>query len=139
MDFELTEEQRMLKDLVARFVRDELMPLERAVLEREASGEGAFLKENEIAAIDGRARELGLCGLDAPKEFDGMDLPTETMIGVQEELGRTVTPYTLPPDSPNLRMLMSTVNDEQRIRYLEPYARGEKQSAIAISEPGAGA
>jgi alkylation response protein AidB-like acyl-CoA dehydrogenase len=34
---------------------------------------------------------------------------------------------------------MATVNDDQRIRFLEPYARGEKQSAIAISEPGAGA
>src|ERR1700736_5837759 len=115
------------------------MPLWAGGPERGGSGEVAVRKEKEIAAIGGRARELGLCGLDAPKEFDGMDLPTETMIGVQEELGRTVTPYTLPPDSPNLRMLMSTVNDEQRIRYLEPYARGEKQSAIAISEPGAGA
>ena len=28
MDFELAEEHRMLKDLVARFVKDELMPLE---------------------------------------------------------------------------------------------------------------
>jgi acyl-CoA dehydrogenase len=139
MDFELNEEQRMLKDLVARFVRDELMPLERAVLEREAAGQGAVLTEAEIASIDSRARALGLCGLDAPKEFEGMDLPTETMIGVQEELGRTITPYTLPPDSPNLRMLMATVNDDQRVRYLEPYSRGEKQSAIAISEPGAGA
>src|SRR5438445_8174391 len=108
MDFELNEEQRMLKDLVARFVRDELMPLERAVLEREAAGQGAVLTEAEIASIDSRARALGLCGLDAPKEFEGMDLPTETMIGVQEELGRTITPYTLPPDSPNLRMLMAT-------------------------------
>jgi acyl-CoA dehydrogenase len=60
------------------------------------------------------------------------------MIGVNEEVGKTVTPYTLPPDSPNLRMLMATVNDEQRKLYLEPYARGEKVSAIGISEPGAG-
>jgi acyl-CoA dehydrogenase len=61
------------------------------------------------------------------------------MIGVNEEMGRTVTPYTLPPDSPNLRMLIATANDEQRAKYLEPYARGEMTSAIGISEPGAGA
>src|ERR1700693_6651890 len=54
-------------------------------------------------------------------------------------LGKTVTPYTLPPDSPNLRMLMVTANAEQRTQYLAPYARGETISAIAISEPGAGA
>ena len=40
MDFALSDEHRMLKDLVARFVREELMPLEAIVLHREASGEG---------------------------------------------------------------------------------------------------
>ena len=32
MDFEVAEEHRMLKDLVQKFVRDELMPLEGAVM-----------------------------------------------------------------------------------------------------------
>jgi acyl-CoA dehydrogenase len=36
-------------------------------------------------------------------------------------------------------MLMAVANEAQRRKYLEPYARGEAQSAIAISEPGAGA
>jgi len=84
------------------------------------------------------SRELGLWGLDAPAEMGGHDLPVVAMVGVNEAFGRTVTPYRLPPDSPNLRMLLETVNDDQRARYLEPYARGETVSAIAISEPGAG-
>src|ERR1700676_145788 len=138
MDFELSEEHRMLKELVARFVRDELMPLERVVLEGEARGEESRLTDAERSPIDKKSRALGLWGLDAPAEFGGSDLPVEAMIGVNEEIGKTVTPYTLPPDSPNLRMLMATVNDEQRALYLEPYARGEKVSAIGISEPGAG-
>ena len=139
MDFELSEEHRMLKDLVARFVADELMPLEAKVLERDAAGEGARITKEEKAKIDARTKELGLWGLDAPEEMGGADLPAVAMIGVNEEMGRTITPYTLPPDSPNLRMLMATVNDEQRVKYLEPYARGETISAIGISEPGAGA
>jgi acyl-CoA dehydrogenase len=61
------------------------------------------------------------------------------MVGVNEELGKTITPYTLPPDSPNLRMLAATVNERQREAYLAPYVRGETVSAIGISEPGAGA
>jgi len=81
---------------------------------------------------------MGLWGLDAPVEIGGSDLPAVAMVGVNEELGRTVTPYTLRPDSPNLRMLMATVNDRQRTAYLEPYVRGETVSAIGISEPGAG-
>lgn len=134
----LSEEHRMIKDLVARFVADELIPLERAVLEREAGGEGYALTAEEKALVDEKSRALGLWGLDAPAEFGGTDLPVEAMVGVNEELGRTITPYTLPPDSPNLRMLMLTCNAEQREQYLMPYARGEATSAIAISEPGAG-
>ncbi len=139
MDFELSEEHRMLKELVARFTADALIPLEPKVLERESRGEAAGLTEAERMPIDAKARELGLWGLDAPTEFGGSDLPVEAMVGVHEELGKTVTPYTFPPDSPNLRMLMVAANEEQRQTYLGPYARGETVSAIGISEPGAGA
>lgn len=138
MDFELSEEHRMLKDLVARFVRDELLPLEPKVLEREAGGGGLGLGEAERKRLDEVSRELGLWGLDAPEDIGGSDLPAVAMVGVNEELGRSVTPYTLPPDSPNLRMMMATVTERQREAYLAPYVRGETISAIGISEPGAG-
>ena len=138
MDFELSEEHRMLKDLVARFVRDELLPLEGKVLAREAAGQGLGIGEAERTRLDEMSKGLGLWGLDAPADIGGSDLPAIAMVGVEEELGRTITPYTLPPDSPNLRMLMATVNDRQRVAYLEPYVRGETISAIGISEPGAG-
>jgi acyl-CoA dehydrogenase len=138
MHFELSEEHRMIKDLVRRFVEDELMPLEATVLEREASGGPTALTTEEQAKIDKVSRELGLWGLDAPEDVGGIDLPAVALVGVNEELGRTVTPYTLPPDSPNLRMLMATVDDRQRAAYLAPYVAGETISAIGISEPGAG-
>lgn len=139
MDFELPQEHRMLQDLVARFVREELLPLEPAVMAREAAGQGLGLTPEEERRLDARSRELGLWGLDAPEEMGGSDLPLTAMVAVNEEMGRTITPYDLPPDSPNLRMLMLTATPDQRTRYLAPYARGESSSAIAISEPGAGA
>lgn len=138
MDFELDEEHRMLKDLVRKFVDDQLMPLEAGVLAREAAGHPLGLTPEENERIDAVSRELGLWGLDAPEDIGGADLSAVAMVGVNEELGRTITPYTLPPDSPNLRMLMATVTDRQRSVYLEPYVRGETVSAIGISEPGAG-
>jgi acyl-CoA dehydrogenase len=138
MDFELAEEHRMLKDLVHRFVNDHLMPLEAGVLQREADGKGLGMDPADLARIDKVSKELGLWGLDAPEEIGGSDLPAMAMVGVEEEIGRTVTPYTFPPDSPNLRMMMATVTDRQRTAYLEPYVRGETVSAIGISEPGAG-
>ena len=139
MDFELAEEYRMLRDLVQRFVRDELMPLEAGVLARDAEGQGSHLIESERTRLDTVSKEMGLWSLDAPEESGGMGLPHVALVGVNEALGSTVAQYTLPPDSPNLRMLMTAVNDQQRKAYLEPYARGETISAIGISEPGAGA
>jgi len=138
VDFQLSDEQRMLQDLVARFVKEDLMPLEPAVLAREANGEKSGLTAEEIEPLYAKCKELGLWGLDVPEEFGGADLDPVTMVIVNEELNRTCTPFTFPPDSPNLHMLMQTVNDEQREKYLLPYAEGKSVSAIAISEPGAG-
>lgn len=138
MNFELADEHRMLKELMARFVREQLLPMEPAVLAREVATGQLTLLDEERAQLDALSRELGLWGLDAPEEMGGHDLPVTALVAVHEELGRTIVPYELAPDSPNLVMLLRTANDAQRERYLQPYARGETHSAIAISEPGAG-
>jgi alkylation response protein AidB-like acyl-CoA dehydrogenase len=134
----LTQEELMLKDLVAKFVRDELMPLENKVLARDAAGDGMAFTKEEQDRLDSRSKELGLWGLDAPEEFGGADLPATAMVAVNEEMGKCALQYRLPPDSPNLRMLMRVCNEKQTEQYLAPYARGELKSAIAISEPGGG-
>jgi acyl-CoA dehydrogenase len=139
MNFALEEEHKLLQDLVARFVRENLVPLEQKVLERDANGQGAYLSHEEHDRIDAVSREMGLWGLDAPEDVGGADLPTVAMIGVNIEMGKTCVPYHLPPDSPNLRMLIATVNEDQRERYLAPYVQKGTISAIGISEPGAGA
>jgi acyl-CoA dehydrogenase len=128
----------MLRDLVQKFVAQELMPLEAAVLERDAlTGDGDLTAE-ERGKLDTVSKELGLWSLDAPVQDGGMGLPHVALVAVNEALGSTVAKYTLPPDSPNLQMLAATVNEQQREAYLAPYARGETISAIGISEPGAG-
>ena len=132
------EEHRMLQDLVAKFVDRELIPLEPAVLKREANGGKLGLSEEERAPLLVKCKELGLWGLDSPEEFGGANLPVEALALVNEELGRTAVPFIFPPDSPNLHMMMQVASPFQKERYLEPYARGEALSCIAISEPGAG-
>ncbi len=139
MTIGLPEEYRMLQELAAKFVDHELMPLEAAVLAREKNGQPIDLTDEEEAPLLAKCRALGLWGLDVPEQIGGANLPAVARMGVYEELGRTVTPFTFPPDSPNLHMLLATANEHQRKRYLEPYARGEMRSAIAVSEPGAGA
>ena len=134
----LPEEHRMVLDLVRKFVERDLMPLEAAVLKREAGGDRYGVSAEEEAARYVTCKELGLWGLDVPEEFGGANLPISTLMAIEEEMGRTVTPFLFPPDSPNLHMLMSVADPRQRKLYLEPYARGEARSSIAISEPGAG-
>lgn len=138
MNFELAEEHRMLKELVDHFVDDHLIPLEPKVLAREAAGEGYHLITEERESLNEYSQQLGLWGLDAPEDVGGVDLPAVALVGVNEAIGRSIVPYVLPPDSPNLRMLAATVTESQRERYLAPYVRGETISAIVISEPGAG-
>lgn len=138
MHFELGDEDRQVLQLVERFVAEELLPLEPGVLQTEASGGEALLGRDAVAVLDGRARNLGLWGLDAPAELGGAGLSHLTVAAVNIAMGRTVTPYSFPPDSPNLQMLLETATEAQRERYLAPYVRGETISAIGISEPGAG-
>lgn len=138
MNFELDEDHRMIADLVRRFVDDELVPLEGKVLARDIAGDGLHLTRDEHAHVNQVSRDMGLWGLDAPEDVGGHDLPAVAMVAVNEALGRSIVPYTIPPDSPNLRMLAATVDDRQREAYLAPYVRGETISAIGISEPGAG-
>jgi alkylation response protein AidB-like acyl-CoA dehydrogenase len=135
---EYEEEERMLIELVQSFVEKELMPLEKVVMEREANGEEVHLTPEEEEPLFAKCRELGLFALDAPEEVGGVGLSSAVMMAVHEQLKRTVTPFIFPPDSPNLHMLMAVATPGQKQKYMEPYARGEMNSCIAISEPQAG-
>jgi acyl-CoA dehydrogenase len=136
--YQVSEEHSMLRDLVKKFVRNELMPLEKNILDRFAAGQPAALSDEENVKLFKQCKDLGLWALDVPEEAGGANLPAVALVGVNEELGYTAVPFTFPPDSPNLHMLLATANPEQRKKYLEPYAQGLTTSAIAISEPGAG-
>lgn len=138
IDFTYPDEVRMLHDLMRKFVADELVPLEPAIMAREANGQTSYLTEQERAKIDARAMELGLFGLDAPESIGGADLPVTALVGVNEELGRTPVFYLPPPDTPNLSVLLSHGSEKQKEKYLPGLMNGEMTTAIALSEPNAG-
>ena len=141
MDFTLPEELRMLRETVARFTREELRPLEKDVIRREAERgltDAPLIDPEAEKALDKKAKEIGLYGIDVPEEYGGQNLGMLAKAVVAEELKTSITPWTLPPDSPNLFMLKETCKGDQIQKYFIPYANGEKKSAIAITEPGAG-
>lgn len=141
MDFELPETSRMVRDTVARFVEEMLVPNEALIIRREA--ERGYTDEPLIpaeldAVLQAKAREIGLWGIDVPEEFGGQDLGMLTKCLVVEQLKHSIVPFVLPPESPNLFLLKTLCKGSQIDRYLLPYARGEKKSCLALSEPGAG-
>jgi (R)-benzylsuccinyl-CoA dehydrogenase len=141
MDFELPEDARLVGELTARFVADQLIPLERLVIEREAerglSGDPLIPMDVE-QRLNERSRELGLWGIDVAEEFGGYNMGALIKCVVTEQMFYSITPFILPPDSPNLQFLQECCRGDQVERYLLPYARGEKKSALALTEAGAG-
>jgi (R)-benzylsuccinyl-CoA dehydrogenase len=141
MDFELPESTRMVRETVARFVKSELVPHEQLIIRREA--ERGFSDDPLIPleldkALQNKAREIGLWGIDVPEEYGGQEFGMLAKCVVIEELKNSIVPFILPPESPNLYLLKELCKGDQVDRYLLPYARGEKKSCIALTEPGAG-
>lgn len=141
MDFELPETSRMVRDTVARFTTEELIPHEALIIRREAERgytDSPLIPPELDATLQIKAKEIGLWGIDVPEEFGGQNFGMLTKCLVVEQLKHSIVPFVLPPESPNLFMLKELCKGDQIDRYLLPYSRGEKKSCLALSEPGAG-
>jgi (R)-benzylsuccinyl-CoA dehydrogenase len=141
MDFELPETTRMVRDTVKRFVTNELIPHEPMIIRREAERgytDDVLIPPDLEKSLQDKAKALGLWGVDVPEEFGGQDLGMLTKCIVIEQIKNTILPFVLPPESPNLFLLSQLCKGAQIDRYLVPYAKGEKKSCLALSEPGAG-
>jgi len=141
MNFDLPEDARLVGELTARFVADDLIPLERLVIEREAArglGGDPLIPSDVEALLNARSKELGLWGIDVEERYGGHGMGALVKCVVTEQMNYSITPFILPPDSPNLQYLQECCTGDQIERYLLPYARGEKKSALALTEAGAG-
>ena len=130
MDFELNEEQQMFRDVLRKFVNEEIRPVAR---DMEQSGE----YPHEIVA---KMAEMGLFGLTVGAEYGGLDLDTVSMSLVFEEIsmGWMGIAGILGSHSLSCRMITNHGTAEQKQRWLPELATGERRTAIALTEPGAG-
>lgn len=89
MDFSLPADVRMIRDTVSRFVKDELIPHEALVIrcdaERGYSDEPPLPVDLE-AALQAKAKAIGLWGIDVPEEFGGQNLGALAKCVVVEQL-----------------------------------------------------
>src|SRR5579864_294455 len=127
MDFELPRELVDLRDRVAAFVRDEVIPLE------------SNFTPGDLNALRDKARKAGVYGPQLPKEWGGLGLGTFGMCVVFEQAGRSLLgPLALhcsAPDEGNMHLLSIYATPEQREQYLRPLVEGKIRSCFAMSEP----
>jgi alkylation response protein AidB-like acyl-CoA dehydrogenase len=130
MDFDLTEDQRMMRDMAYKFAVNEMAPVAQEYDREEKFGREIWQK----------ACEAGLVGAIIPEEYEGpgygfleQAIITEQLARI--DLGLTLCIVAAMFGSENIVLFGS---DEQKKEYLPRLVRGEAISAGAYTEPDAG-
>jgi butyryl-CoA dehydrogenase len=131
MNFVLTDEQEMTRKMVRDFAEKELKP---GAEERDD-------KEEFSRAIFDKMGQLGLTGIPWPEEYGGGGcdfisyvIAVEELSRVDASTGTTLSAHTSLAGWP----VYKYGNEEQKKKYLEPMALGEKLGAYALTEATAG-
>lgn len=131
MNFELSEEQQMVRKMVRDFVDKEILPY---IQEWDAAGEFDPI-------IMKRLGELNLMGVCIPEKYGGSGMDYNTLAIVCEELERGDTAFRTAVSvhtGLNSLTLLQWGTEEQKQKYLVPQAKGEKIAAYGLTEPNAG-
>ncbi len=131
MDFNLSEEQKLLKKTVRDFAETEIAPHSREWDEKQGFPRALF----------GKLGELGLMGAVWPPEYGGAGLTTLDYAIAIEELSRVDAGVALSVAAHNSLCsghLYLAGNEAQRKKYLTPLATGEKVGAWGLTENSAG-
>jgi short-chain 2-methylacyl-CoA dehydrogenase len=131
MDFELSDEQRLLRDTVRDFARNEVAPVAE-----ELDRTKAF--PYELVAKMG---ELGLMGIPFPEEYGGGGADTLTYALAVEEMARidssvciTMAAHTSLGTMP----IWLWGTEEQKSEWMPVLASGQKLASFGLTEPEAG-
>jgi len=131
MNFNLSEDQKMIQDLIRDFAQNEIAPQAR-----ESEANATFPR-----VLIKKLGELGLLGMTVDPEFGGMETDYLSLIITIEEISRA---------HPAIAVLVSVHcslfcyaigkygTDDQKARYLPAAARGDIFGAFSLTEPGAG-
>ncbi len=130
MHFDLTEPQRLVRDMVRDFAEREVRP-RAADIDRTDEFPWDLYK---------RMAELEILGMTVPPEYGGSGADTMSWCVAQEELARA---SAVVADAQLLcklmcDMILSNGTDAQKRRHLPAMVRGDTICAIAQTEPGAG-
>lgn len=131
MNFELSEEQKMLQETARQFVDKEIMPY---IQEWDRKGEFD-------PKLFQRMSELGFMGICIPEKYGGSGMDYNSLAILCEELERGDTAIRTAVSvhiGLNSLTILQWGTEEQKQKYLVPMAKGEKIGAFGLTEPGAG-
>lgn len=130
MQFELSEEHRMIRDAAREFAQE----LKAGAIERDDKALFPFEFVRQMG-------ELGFMGLMIPEQYGGAGLDTLAYVLVLEEIAKIDASAAVIVSAHNSLVLWGLKEfgtEEQKQKYLVPLAKGEKLGAFALSEPEAG-
>jgi len=130
MDYLLTEEQIMVRDLARKIAEEKIRPV---ALKYDASGEFPWDIMEELAAAD-------FFRVFIDPEYGGLGLGTMGLVLVTEELSKACGGITLGLAGTALGTMpiLLAGSEEQKRKYLPDIAAGKKLTAFALTEPEAG-
>ncbi|WAA10391.1 acyl-CoA dehydrogenase family protein [Fervidibacillus albus] len=131
MDFNLTQEQRMIKRTIKEFAEEEVA---KGALERDRTKTFPIHIFRKLA-------ELGMMGLPFPEEYGGGGADTISFAIVVEELSKACASTGI-TYSAHISLGGAPIHmfgtEEQKRKYLVPLCTGESLGAFGLTEPNAG-
>ncbi|UMB61836.1 acyl-CoA dehydrogenase [Lutibacter sp. A80] len=131
MDFNLTEEQIMIRDAARNFAQKELLP---GVIERDEKQQFPTEQVKKMG-------ELGFLGMMVDPKYGGSGLDTVSYVLAMEEISKIDASASVIMSVNNSLVcwgLETYGTEEQKQKYLVPLATGEIIGAFCLSEPEAG-
>jgi butyryl-CoA dehydrogenase len=131
VDFQPTEEHRMIRRMVRDFAEKEIAPRAEEIDETDQFPEDLFR----------RMGELGIIGLPFPEEYGGSGGNYTSLVIALEEIARVSGSMAITLDAQTslyCEPVFLFGTEEQKQKYLAPAARGEKIGAFGLTEPQAG-
>lgn len=131
MDFELTEDQRLLKEMVKDFSQKEIAPQVKSLEENKEF-------PDEILAKLG---ELGILGMTIPSEYGGSKTDYLSAMLALEEISKVSSSVAVIVSvhcGLFCQAILEFGTEEQKKKYLPKAAKGEIIGAFSLTEPGAG-
>jgi acyl-CoA dehydrogenase len=140
VDFQLSAEASSLRELLATFVEESVIPAERVYEEQLAESGDPHFHPPAMESLKAQARERGLWNLFLPHRTEWTDgLSNLDYAPLAELSGRShLGPEAIncsAPDTGNMELLAMFATDAQKRRWLGPLLEGEIRSTFVMTEP----